>query len=102
MPVSKADAALTPKADYAEDGAENVVSKAQKQPCGQGFADAGPLEKASAAAAPEAEDAAETAAAKAHGRSDDPDDIIDALETAEDKYDKSHPDSDATSGILVA
>lgn len=38
---------------------------------------------------------AEEAAARAHNRSDDPDDIMDALEAAEAKYDKAHPEEAA-------
>lgn len=40
---------------------------------------------------------AEEAAARAHNRSDDPDDIMDALEAAEAKYDKAHPEEAAGS-----
>ncbi|KAA6424116.1 MAG: hypothetical protein FRX49_06075 [Trebouxia sp. A1-2] len=38
---------------------------------------------------------AEEAATRAHKRSDDPDDIMDALEAAEAKYDKAHPEEAA-------
>ncbi len=38
---------------------------------------------------------AEEAAARAHNRSDDPDDVMDALEAAEAKYDKAHPEEAA-------
>ena len=42
---------------------------------------------------------AEEAAAEAHNKSNDPDDIIDALEAAEAKYDEAHPDDAA--GALI-
>ena len=38
---------------------------------------------------------AEEAAARAHKRSDDPDDVLDALEAAEAKYDETHPEEAA-------
>ncbi len=44
---------------------------------------------------PEGTIEAEEAAARAHTRSDDPDDVINALEAAEANYDKAHPEETA-------
>lgn len=44
---------------------------------------------------------AEQAAAKAHDTTDEPDDIMNALEAAEAKYDKAHPEEAAGPGALV-
>ena len=51
----------------------------------------GPLDESPADGTAEAEEAA----AEAHNRSNDPDDIIDALEAAEAKHDEAHPDNAA-------
>lgn len=45
--------------------------------------------------------AAEQAAARAHDTTDEPDDIVDALEVAEAKYDKEHPEEAAGPGALL-
>lgn len=52
---------------------------------------AGPLDRA-ARGETKAEDAAEIAAADAHGQSNNPDDVIAALEAAEAKYDQANPE----------
>ena len=44
---------------------------------------------------------AEQAAAKAHDTMDEPDDIVNALEAAEAKYDKAHPEEAVGPGALV-
>ena len=44
---------------------------------------------------------AEQAAAKAHDATDEPDDIMNALEAAEAKYDKAHPEEAVGAGALV-
>lgn len=44
---------------------------------------------------------AEEAAAKAHGKSDNPDDVMDALEAAEAVYNQAHPEETAGRLLLV-
>ena len=55
------------------------------------FEIAGPLDRAGSGEA-KAEHAAESAVADAHNKSNDPDDVIAALEAAEAKYDQANPD----------
>ena len=44
---------------------------------------------------------AEAAAAKAHDKSDNPDDVMDALEAAEAVYNQAHPEETAGGLLLV-
>lgn len=57
---------------------------------------AGPLDRPDPSVASDAEDAAENAAATAHSKSDNPDDVMDELEAAEAQYDQTHSASGDT------